>query len=300
MKPDLDQAIARCLGSSVLGAEPLAGGDIHAAFCVRLADGRRVFVKSPVGDFPGSSHPTAPATMFAAEARGLEWLREAGALRIPEVLAFSDPARDGTRFLILEYLEPAPRAAAFDELLGRGLAQLHRAGSPSFGLEHDNFIGPLPQPNAPAADWATFYTEQRLEPLLRRAASAGLAGARMRRDFDALFARMKDLVGPLEPPSRLHGDLWSGNLHVDHRGHPCLIDPAVYGGHREIDLAMMRLFGGFGPRVFQAYNEAWPLARGAEKRVALYQLYPLLVHLNVFGAAYSSRVTSALEQAMGA
>jgi fructosamine-3-kinase len=291
MTPDLGNAVARRMGSNVVAAEPLAGGDIHAALCVRLADGRRVFVKS---------HPSAPGTMFAAEARGLEWLREAGALRVPEVLAFSDPAaRDGTRFLILEYIEPAPKVAAFDELLGRSLAQVHRAGSPTFGFDHDNFIGPLAQLNAPAADWPTFYAERRLEPLLRQAADAGLAGTRLRRDFEALFARMTDLVGPPEPPSRLHGDLWGGNLHIDDRGHPCLIDPAVYGGHREIDLAMMRLFGGFGPRVFHAYREAWPLLRGVEERVALYQLYPLLVHLNVFGAAYSSGVASALERALG-
>jgi fructosamine-3-kinase len=118
--------------------------------------------------------------------------------------------------------------------------------------------------------------------------------------FDRLFARMETAVGPSEPPSRLHGDLWGGNLHTDARGMPCLIDPAVYGGHREIDLAMMRLFGGFGAHVFAAYEEAYPLEPGHEGRVALYQLYPLLVHVNLFGGSYASSAMHALEDALRA
>ena len=115
-----------------------------------------------------------------------------------------------------------------------------------------------------------------------------------RRLFDALQRALPDLVGPAEPPSRLHGDLWSGNLHVDERGTPCLIDPAVYGGHREIDLAMMRLFGGFGDRVFAAYAEVYPLESAAKARVPLYQLYPLLVHVNLFGGSYLGALRGAL------
>jgi fructosamine-3-kinase len=294
MRARLAEAIAQRVGSAIAKAWSLAGGDIHEAHAAELADGRRVFVKS---------NPEATAGMFAAEARGLDWLRAAGAVRLPEVVAVADGAggdRQEPRFLVLEYIEPAPKIADFDELLGRGLAAVHHFGAPSFGLDHDNFIGVLEQPNGPAADWATFYRARRLEPQLRRATDQGLASTGLRRDFDVLFSRMDGLVGPTEPPSRLHGDLWGGNLHVDERGLPCLIDPAAYGGHREVDLAMMRLFGGFGRRVFDAYEEAWPLAPGAGTRIPLYQLYPLLVHLNHFGPGYASAVARALAQSLAA
>jgi fructosamine-3-kinase len=268
-------AVEQALGAKVEGASRLGGGDINEAFEVRLADGRRVFVKENQ-----RAHPD----MFPAEARGLAWLAEAGALRTPAVLAVSSrPA-----FLALEYLEPARARRDFDEELGRGLAALHRAGAPGFGLDHDNFIGRLPQANAPEADWPTFYRARRLEPML-----APVGGA-LRRRFDRLFDRLPELVGPAEPPARLHGDLWGGNLHSDDAGAPCLIDPAVYGGHREVDLAMMRLFGGFSARVFDAYEEAYPLAPGHPERVALYQLYPLLVHVGLFGAGYLGQVERAL------
>src|SRR6185436_7332699 len=183
---------------------------------------------------------------------------------------------------------------------GRGLAALHKFGAPYFGLDHDNFIGSLDQANDRRAAWADFYRDLRLEPLVARAAERGLVGVQLRRDFERLFERLDSLVGPAEAPARLHGDLWGGNLHVDERGQPCLIDPAVYGGHREIDLAMMRLFGGYGPRVFDAYEEAWPLSEGHERRTPLYQLYPLLVHVNLFGSGYVGQATRALRDALGA
>jgi fructosamine-3-kinase len=234
--------------------------------------------------------------MFAAEARGLGWLAEAGALRVPAVIA----AGDG--FLALELIVAAPPARDFDERLGRGLEALHRYGAPRFGLDHDNFIGRLPQDNTPAGDagWAEFYRARRLEPQLRHAVDAGLASSRLRRGFERLFRSLADdavaLLGPPEPPARLHGDLWGGNLLCDEAGAPCLCDPAVYGGHREIDLAMMRLFGGFAARTFAAYDEAWPLADGHAARVALYQLYPLMVHVNLFGGSYVGQVESLLDR----
>ncbi|MEM9066899.1 MAG: fructosamine kinase family protein [Myxococcota bacterium] len=267
--------------SELLQSEPtqtraLSGGDINEAFDVTLADGRRVFVKG---------NRNAPRSMFAAEAKGLSFLR-VGPLRIPKVVVA------GSNVLVLEFLSPGTRVGDFDELLGRGLAELHRNTPASFGADHDNFIGRLPQRNTPEDDWATFYREHRLRAELDRAGA--LVPRALRRRFDDLFARLDSLVGPPEPPARLHGDLWGGNLHRDERGQPCLIDPAVYGGHREVDLAMMRLFGGFSARVFDAYQEAYPLAEGAEERVSLYQLYPLLVHVNLFGAGYLGSVDAAL------
>ena len=289
MDKALLEAVEHNLGSRVMSCSGLSGGDINAAFRVDFSDGRRIFVKS---------HPRAPSTMFGAEARGLAWLREARALRIPEVLAVSEASEGGPHFLALEHIESRPETAGFDESLGRGLAALHRFGAPSFGLDHDNFIGSLEQSNQPRPTWHAFYREQRLEPQLRRATHRALIDPQVRHDFNRLFDRLESLVGPAEMPCRLHGDLWGGNLHTDDHGAPCLIDPAVYGGHREVDLAMMRLFGGFGARVFDAYAEAWPLASGAEDRIPLYQLYPLLVHVNHFGTSYVGQLTRALRQAL--
>lgn len=282
MSHDLHAALEQRLGARVRGAERLGGGDINDAYQIALSDGTEIFVKA---------NANAPAGMFGAEALGLQWLEEADAIRVPRVVAVSD-ARPA--YLALELLKPGRRQANFEESLGRALAALHAFGAPSFGLDHDNFIGRLAQSNSPAGDWASFYWESRLEPQLQLATDRGLIDAGTRLRFDALRRALPELVGADEPPSRLHGDLWGGNLHVDDAGAPALIDPAVYGGHREIDLAMMRLFGGFGERVFAAYAEARPLAPGATERVSLYQLYPLLVHVNLFGGSYVGSVKRAL------
>jgi fructosamine-3-kinase len=279
MRGPLLAAVERALGSRVMRSHGVSGGDINQAYEAELADGRRVFVKS---------NDDAPASMFAAEARGLAWLGEARALRVPAVLA------QGPDFLVLEWIESARRTPDFDEQLGRGLAALHRAEPPSFGLDHDNFIGRLTQVNAPRATWPAFYRDQRLQPQLQLAIDGGLAGPVMRHGFERLFEDLDELVGPPEPPARLHGDLWGGNLMVDNRGLPCLMDPAVYGGHREVDLAMMRLFGGFSPSVFAAYHEAHPLSPDHERRLPLYQLYFLIVHVNLFGGSYVAAVERAL------
>lgn len=279
MRGELAAGLARALGSAVRATQSVTGGDINAAHRVELADGRRVFVKE---------NRSAPRGMFAAEAEGLDWLRECHELRVPEIFHVGDD------HLVLEWIEPGRRQASFDEELGRSLAALHRNGAPSFGHVRDNFIGRLPQANEAATDWPTFYRERRLRPMLELARS--VLGSRTFALFDRLFSRLGALVGPAEPPARLHGDLWGGNLHTTPEGRPCLIDPAVYGGHREMDLSMMRLFGGFGPRVFAAYTEAYPLAPGHEERVGLYQLYPLLVHVNLFGQSYAGAVRAELER----
>jgi len=279
----LSAALERAFGAHVARAGRLFGGDINDAFAVELDDGRRLFVKT---------NAEAPFGMFAAEARGLAWLAEPGAVSLPRVLAVG--ADDDASFLALELVEPGPRRRSFDDELGRALAELHRATPGSFGLDHDNFIGSLPQSNRTAKSWVDFYRDERLAAQLGLAERRGRATSAMRRGFERLFARLTELVGPEEPPARLHGDLWGGNLHVTAGGAPCLIDPAAYGGHREVDLAMMRLFGGFSERVFAAYGEAFPLASGAAERVALYQLYPLMVHVNLFGGSYGTSVERTL------
>lgn len=284
MREAVRRAVATALGSEVVAHSPISGGCIHDAVACHLADGRRLFVKSSAGCDP---------RLFAVEARGLAWLAEARAIRVPEVLAVGE---DDAAFLALELIEPGPRAADYDQRLGRQLAALHAHGAPHVGLDHDNFLGPLEQDNTPADDWPHFYVHRRLEPQLRRAIDGGAAPASWGTAFERLFARMGELAGPPEPPARLHGDLWSGNLHTGERGEPVLIDPAVYGGHREVDLAMLVLFGSPGPRFFAAYDEALPRAPGHEERVPLYQLYPLLVHVNLFGGGYVGSVEAALRR----
>jgi fructosamine-3-kinase len=268
--------LAAALGARVTGAEPVAGGDINEAFAVRLADDRAVFVKT---------HADPPAGMFAAEAAGLEWLRE-GPLRIPRVLA------TGARWLALEWLALAPSVPTRSlAALGRGLAALHRLGAPAFGFPTDNFLATLPQRNAAAPTWPAFYVEHRLRPL----AELGIARGRLpdvRGALDALAAR-PDRFGPAEPPARLHGDLWWGNVAAC-GGEPVLIDPAVYGGHREIDLAMLALFGPLPAPLLAAYDEVWPLADGWRARLPLHQLYPLLAHAVLFGGGYGAQVAHVL------
>jgi fructosamine-3-kinase len=279
--PQLRQHVEDLLGTQIVGSRAVTGGDINLAEGVSLADRREVFVKANAG---------APRGMFSAEARGLAWLGEAQAIRVPRTIASDD------QVLVLEWVEPGRPAAGFDERLGRALAALHRTAPGGFGLDHDNFIGSLPQMNAPADTWGAFYRSMRLEPQVRRATDAGFLPPRLKRTFARLLPRLEERVGPAEPPARLHGDLWNGNLLCDSEGAPCLVDPAVHGGHREVDLAMMRLFGGFSGRVFAAYAEDFPLAEGHLERVALHQLYPLLVHLNLFGGAYLASLESTLGQ----
>jgi fructosamine-3-kinase len=265
---------AAVAGRAVVASRPVAGGDINAAFLVELEGGDRAFVKTRAGAAPGE---------YAAEAAGLAWLADGGA-RTPAVLEAADA------FLALEWLAPGRLDAAGEEELGRMLATTHRAGAPAFGHTGDPLrIGPLELPNADAERWPRFYAEARLRPLADR-----LGLAVVHRVCDDI----ERLCGPDEPPARLHGDLWSGNVHAS-GGVPYLIDPAAYGGHREVDLAMLRLFGSPSPRTLAAYAEVAPLADGHEDRVALYQLFPLLVHAVLFGGSYVASAERAARRYAG-
>lgn len=267
--------LAAAVGARVTTAEPVSGGDINEAYRVRLADGRVVFVKT---------HRAPPPGMFAAEADGLAWLA-AGPLCVPEVIAA------GERFLALAWLEVSAKGAGFDAALGRGLAALHRLGAPAFGHARPSYLATLPQDNTPATDGVAFWIDQRVRPLVERAIAAG-AMPDVRADLDALRAR-RERFGPAEPPARLHGDLWWGNV-IAVEGAPVVIDPAVYGGHREVDLAMLALFGGLPAALVGAYDEAFPLADGWRDRVALWQLYPLAAHAVLFGGGYGAQVARSL------
>ncbi|RME21324.1 MAG: fructosamine kinase [Deltaproteobacteria bacterium] len=272
-------AVERALGARVQEVRPVFGGNVNRAARLRLSDGRRVFVKH---------HERPPPGMFEAEASGLRWLAEPGAIRVAEVLAW------GPDWLALTWVEAGRATAATWERLGRELAALHAAGAPAFGGP-PGFIGTLPQAGGAEDDWARFYGEHRLRPQVRAMVDRGW-GRRLRPRLDALIEALPERVGPPEPPARLHGDLWSGNLVVAADGSPVLVDPAACAGHREVDLAMMRLFGGFDARTFDAYAESRPLAPGAAERLPLYQLYFLLVHVNLHGPSWLPQVDDCLRR----
>jgi fructosamine-3-kinase len=252
----------------------VAGGDINEAFRVAMADGSEAFVKT---------RADVPEGEYGAEAAGLRWLAEPGALRTPRVL---EVARG---HLALEWIEPGQLDGAGAEELGRGLAETHAAGAPVFGASgpgRASGFGWLRLSNEPAQDWASFYGERRLGPLTRIGVEREVLSSAAAAALGRVCERLASLVGAAEPPARLHGDLWGGNVLAGRDGRPWLIDPAAYGGHREVDLAMLRLFGAPSERVFAAYSEHSPLAEGWRERVELYQLAPLLVHALLFGGSY--------------
>ena len=252
----------------------VAGGDLNEAWEAEV-DGRRAFVKTRRG-----AHPDE----FVVEAQNLEWLREAGALPVPEVLLA------GADFLALEWVEPGTLSAAGEEELGRGLAALHASGAGVFGAGVRMHIGRLVLDNDPLPSWPEFYARRRLAPLAHH-------GGRAVRE---VVERLAELAGPAEPPARLHGDLWSGNVMGGADGRPWLVDPIAYGGHREMDLAMLELFGPRRARVWDAYQHVAPLAAGWERRVPLWQLFPLLVHAELFGGGYGASAERAAREALRA
>ena len=275
------------LGVAVRGRSPLGGGAARA----ELADGRAVLVKH------------GPATAVAAEAAGLRWLRVPDGPGVPAVLAV-DPVAGRAR-LVTEFVDratPTPHAAAD---FGRRLAAVHAAGAPGFGAAPpggpvEAWIGRAPMRNAaiPQAEWPHWYATDRLLPYLRLARDAGDLTAAEGADVERVCEALPALAGPPEPPARLHGDLWSGNVLWSPTG-VCVIDPAAHGGHRETDLAMLALFGcPHLDAVLDGYQRAAPLAAGWAERVPLHQLFPLLVHVVLFGRGYAAQATGAARAAL--
>ena len=280
---------AAALDGELAGARRVAGGDINDAWAVELADGRRAFVKSRTDAAPGE---------FATEAAGLRWLAAPpGGVPVPRVLAVTDA------LLALEWLDSGTLDAAGEEALGRGLACLHRAGASAFGAPPPEApcaglrLGAVELPAATGERWAAFYAEHRLAPVARIAAERGALDAAATRAVERVIDRIDALAGPDEPPARLHGDLWSGNVLAGTDRRARLIDPAAHGGHREIDLAMLALFDTPSQRTLAAYDEIHPRADGHAERVALYQLFPLLVHAALFDGGYGASARAAAERA---
>ena len=281
----LGEAVAKALGVPVAAMQPLRGGDVAEAYRVQLDSGGVVFAKT---------HPAPPPGVFRTEAASLAWLRDADSLRVPEVLAVSDGDEHAPPMLVLEWIDERRGQAPDEDAFGRGLAALHRAGAVCFGREDQRSTGSRGLPNQRCATWAEFYATQRLVPIARIVRDTTQLDDALAVRLEAVAARIEHLAGPPEPPARVHGDLWGGNRLVDGAGESWLIDPACFGGHREFDLAMMRLFGGFGDGAYRAYAEAHPLADGWRERVALHHLAPLAIHAVKFGGGYVAGLDRAL------
>lgn len=273
----LAEQVAHMIGREVASLDRVPGGDLNDAYRVRLTDGTAAFVKT---------RGRATCDEYEIEAAGLRWLARPYALAVPEVLAVGDS------FLALEWIEAGgPLDYA---LLGHGLALLHRSGAPAHGASPPGSpsaelrLGPLVLAAAQADRWPPFYAEHRVLPTARKARDAGSLDVSGLAAIERVCSRIDDLAGPDEAPARLHGDLWHGNVINGPEG-PVLIDPAAHGGHREIDLAMLRLFGSPPQEFLIAYEEFHPLSEGHEERVELWQLFPLLVHAALFGGGYGAR-----------
>jgi protein-ribulosamine 3-kinase len=263
--------------SAIASKQSIAGGCIHRVEMLRLEDGRKFCLKSNrnAGD------------MFAQEAFGLAAIRQVGYLATPQVIAV-EPLDADEQCLLLEAIEAGPRAADYWPDFGVQLAEHHRHGtSGSYGWSSDNYLGSTPQKNESRESWVAFFAECRLSYQLRLARQRGLGSGELFRLAARTLERLEKWLGNQPAlPSLLHGDLWNGNLLVGAEGRAVVIDPAVYYGHREAELAMPLLFGGFPDQFFDAYCEAWPLSAGWQDRVEIYKLYHLLNHLNLFGAGY--------------
>ncbi len=264
--------------------KPISGGSIN--LCARIDTTSGVY-------FLKSNDSYKYPLMFEKEVHGLNVLRETKTISIPEVIMTGE--EEGQAFLIMQFVEGSMRSPDFWKSFGTSLAKLHQTSSQRFGYQEDNYIGSLFQSNRQHNKWADFFTEERLEQQLKLAIVSG----KMKNSDEVLFKKLYtllDTIIPIENPSLLHGDLWNGNFITGSKGEPYLVDPAVYYGHREIDLAMTKLFGGFDDEFYQSYQETFPLSPGFEDRIHIHNLYPLMVHVNLFGGGYADQVRGILKK----
>ena len=281
MYEDWQPLLEAQLNAKVQTQTRVGGGDFAESIRLTLSDERRVFLKT---------HQNPPAHFFSTEATGLNWLRSTQTTPIPEVLMVSD----NPPCLALQWIEEGPRIKSGEEQLGIALAELHKSQFETFGRPDKRTTGSLALPNTPTSDWVNFYREQRILPLIELAESRQALRPSTLKKLATLCEKLEQFAPPAAKPSLVHGDLWAGNRVVDQDGRSWLIDPAAHGNHREFDLAMMRLFGGYEPNCFAAYNEHWPLDDGWPDRVPLFQLAPLIVHAIKFGGHYASAADNAV------
>lgn len=276
LKIALEELLAGISGKavSIISDQSVGGGCINRTLKLITTEGAYFIKLNDACLYPG---------MFDAEMLGLKLLAGKSALRIPVPLISGK--FNNTAFLLMEFIGQSPPVKNFWESFGASLAALHKNTHPKFGLDISNYIGSLPQQNSYCDSWSEFFSTQRLGPLSESAYRKQLLPSKLMAHFERLYARLPEIF-PEEPPALLHGDLWNGNYMTDDKGQACLIDPAVYYGHREMDLAMSMLFGGFPSEFYDAYNNTYPLEKGWNDRVKICKLYPLLVHLILFGKSY--------------
>lgn len=282
----LERIVAQMEGRPcrITAFEPVGGGSINYAGKVSL-DQREFFIKwNDRAKFPG---------MLATEAKGLELLAGATDLLIPTVISCEEPG--SFQYLMLSFIKSSPRQNNYWEALACGLAGIHKKNEVTYGLSYSNYIGSLPQSNLEATSWLDFFIRERLEKQVQLAEQNEMCDPSMRLHFDRLYQKLDQYLID-ERPCLVHGDLWSGNVIVGERGEPALIDPAVYFGNREVDLAMSKLFGGFDSNFYRAYEDCFPVENGLHERIEIYNLYPLLVHLNLFGGSYYRQIMHVLRR----
>ncbi len=273
------------LESSITKIRDLSGGCINNVYQIIMASGKNYLLKT---------NSNSPDDMFAKEAHGLNELQKANAVRVPGTKIFSD------NYIVIEFIESGRKSHSFFEAFGKQFADLHRYKGSAFGFYEDNYIGSNPQKNLTRGnedkDWTEFYLNKRLVFQLMLCEKNGYATEELRKGFRSLENRIGEILkGTDEEPALLHGDLWNGNYMVDDKGDPCIIDPAVYYGHREADLGMTKLFGGYPAEFYSSYNESYPLKDGWEYRENIYKLYHVLNHLNLFGGGYYAQAVSIIK-----
>ena len=287
---EIGEATGVC--QKVVSLDLCSGGCINDAAIVKTDQQKSWFVKF---------NSDAPDGMFSAEAQGLQTLEATNTIRVPEVIT-QGMLSSGQAFLVLEAIPlgrgARERSSEFYETFGQQLADMHRQGTSSkFGFDADNWLGSSVQLNPWLADWTEFWITARLTPQLKMARDNGVSNRKLDQLGNRLLNRLDQILKKdLEPPSLIHGDLWSGNLLSDENGQPVIFDPACYYAHREAEFGMTKLFGGFPAEFYNAYQETWPLAEGWETRVEIYTLYHLLNHLNLFGGSYLSGCVEILER----
>lgn len=272
----LQSELAKELGVQEISASSVSGGSINQS----------LKLETPAGRFFLKWNRSAPDDFFEKEAAGLQLLQEVDSgITIPEVISFSKPTEKHPGFLLMEFIEGASGSSEDSHQFGQELARLHNYRSDSFGLSSDNYIGSLPQSNTSHPDWISFFVEERINPQLKMAMDSGKIGNSIIKKWQNLSSRL-DSIFPPAKPSLLHGDLWSGNYLFSKNGKAVLIDPAVYYGHPEMDLAFSKMFGGFSAQFYEGYQSVNRLEGNFSERVDIYNLYPLLVHVNLFGGHY--------------
>jgi protein-ribulosamine 3-kinase len=278
------ERVEQQFSDKIVAVTAVSGGGINRAFCLSAVNGKYFIKLNSAQKYPG---------MFEAEAAGLRLIAGTGAIATPNVMLRDSV--DDESFLLLEWINSRRPTIKASEQFGVNLARMHRCTSDAFGLAHDNYMGSLSQSNNRYANWLDFFIAERLEPMAKMAARKGLLKANDLAAFERLNEKLPTLFNE-ESPSLIHGDLWSGNYLVSENEIAYLIDPAVTYGHREFDIAMTTLFGGFSEVFYEAYNKEFPLAKGWQQRLGLWNLYPLLVHLNLFGVSYLLQVRNCLKQ----